>query len=198
MKDIQKENEHKELEVLDKTAYSKFLILLYPDTTSYSYDEVLAYLKSYKKWAYIKHIPESTEKKEHVHFVLVLPDKTTFNSLSKKTGIPKQFIQAIDNLRSVNRYLTHLGYDDKIQYSKDDVIVSQGYKRQFNKCYDDLESDDIIMSKIRGKIYELCTIYTKPCDVEFELITYVEEENYDRLYKKYYTTFKSIILDRLS
>ena len=195
MKDLQRENENKELEVIDKTSYSKFLILLYPDTTSYNYDEVLAYLKSYKKWAYIKHIPEESEKKEHVHFVLVLPDKTTFNSLSKKSGVPKQFIQAIDNLRSVNRYLTHTGYDDKIQYSKDDVIVSSGYKRQFNKCYDDLESDDIIINKIRFKILDLCSLYHKTCDIEFELIKYVEEENYDRLFKKYYTTFKSIIAD---
>lgn len=198
MKDIQKEDINKELEVIDKTSYNKFLILLYPDTKSYDYDEVLAYLKSYKKWAYIKHVPESNEKKEHVHFVLVLPDKTTFNSLSSKSGVPKQFIQSIDNLRSVNRYLTHLGYDDKIQYSKDDVIVSDGYKRQFNKCYDDLETDDIIINKIRFKIMELCSIYKKSCDVEFELIKYVEEENYDRLYKKYYNTFKSIIADELT
>lgn len=198
MKDIQVENENRELEVIDKTSYNKFLILLYPDTTSYNCEEVLNYLKSYKKWAYIEHVPESTEKKSHIHFILILPDKTTFNSLSKKSGVPKQFIQAIDNLRTVNRYLIHLGYDDKIQYSKDDVFISDGYKRQFNKSFEDLESDDIIINKIRSKIIDLTTMFNKSSDIEFELIKYVESENYDRIFKKYYMTFKNIILDNLT
>ena len=96
-KDIQKE-EQKELEVIDKTNYRQFMILLYEDTTSYDYEEVINKLTTYNKWAYIKHIPESNEKKEHIHFILILDNKTSISAISKRFGMPNQFIQSIKDL----------------------------------------------------------------------------------------------------
>ena len=131
-KDIQKEDSLKELEVIDKTNYRQFMILLYENTKSYDYEEVINKLTSYKKWAYIKHVPEVEEKKEHVHAIIILENKTSISSISKKLGVPKQFIQSIQDLRQSVRYLIHLGWDDKIQY---DLEISVGAGLPNNKAY---------------------------------------------------------------
>ena len=191
-KDIQKE-EDKELEVIDKTNYRQFMILLYEDTTSYDYNEVIDKLTSYSKWAYIKHVPEDNEKKEHIHFILILDNKTSISAISKRFGMPKQFIQNIKDLRQACRYLVHLGWDDKIQYDLDSVEVSTNFRKDFNKCFDDLETDDIIINKILFKINDLLPNYNSPIDLKLDLVKYVSIENYGTLFKKYYNIFNEYI-----
>lgn len=197
-KDIQKEEENKELEVIDKTNYRQFMILLYEDTTSYDYNEVINNLTTYKKWAYIKHIPETSEKKEHIHFILVLDNKTSISAISKRFGMPKQFIQSIKDLRQSCRYLVHLGWDDKIQYDLDSVVVSENFKKDFNKCFDDIETDEVIINKITFKINELLPYFNNAIDLKLELIKYVSIENYGTLFKKYYNIFNELISSKYS
>lgn len=57
------------LEVIPKK-YRCFTFVAYEDATNYNFDNVLFNLKTYKYWAYIKHIPESNEKKNI--FILLL------------------------------------------------------------------------------------------------------------------------------
>ena len=192
-KDIQKEQENKELEVIDKTNYRQFMILLYEDTTSYDYEEVINKITTYKKWAYIKHVPESNEKKEHIHCILILDNKTSISSISKKLGVPKQFIQSINDLRQSVRYLIHLGWDDKIQYDLESVQLSDNFKKEFNKCFDDIETDEVIINKITFKINELLPYFNNAIDLKLELIKYISVENYGTLFKKYYNIFNELI-----
>ena len=52
----------KTIESLEETKpkmFRHFFILLYEDSTSYNFKEVIQIIKSQKKYAYIKHIPES-------------------------------------------------------------------------------------------------------------------------------------------
>ena len=193
IKDLQEEQENKELEFVDKTTYTKFLILLYEKTTTYDFDEVICRLKSYRNWAYIKHVPESIEKKEHIHFALYLEDSTTINSLSKKTGVPAQFIQPITSPRRVNRYLTHIDYEDKIHYELDQVVVSTAYQRKFNICYDDLYSDDEIVNMIMFKIKELTTEYRSPAIIKLNLASWCYDKGFIKIYKLFYNDFVDYI-----
>lgn len=195
-KDIQKEDSLKELEVIDKTNYRQFMILLYEDTISYDYEEVINKLTSYKKWAYIKHVPEVEEKKEHVHAIIILDNKTSISSISKKLGVPKQFIQSIQDLRQSVRYLIHLGWDDKIQYDIESVQVSDSFKKDFNKCFDDKENEEVIINKIIEKINELKPYYRNSIDLKIELMRYLAIEGYSTTYKKYYQTFNEYILSK--
>lgn len=192
-KDIQKEDSLKELEVIDKTNYRQFMILLYEDTTSYNYDEVINKLTTYKKYAYIKHVPEIEEKKEHIHAIIVLENKTSISSISKKLGVPKQFIQSINDIRQSCRYLIHLGWEDKVQYDLDSVTVSDSFKKEFNKYFDDIETEEVIINKIILKINELKPFYKQSIDLKMELLRYVATENYSTLYKKYYQLFNEYI-----
>ena len=59
------------LEVIPKK-YRCFTFVCYEDSTIYNFKDVLANLKTYKNWAYIKHLPESNEKKTHYHFIIKL------------------------------------------------------------------------------------------------------------------------------
>lgn len=195
-KDIQKEDSLKELEVIDKTNYRQFMILLYEDTTSYDYEEVINKLTSYKKWAYIKHVPEIEEKKEHVHAIIILENKTSISSISKKLGVPKQFIQSINDLRQSVRYLIHLGWEDKVQYDLESVQVSDSFKKEFNKCFDDKENEEVVINKIIEKINELKPYYKNSIDLKIELMRYLAIEGYSTVYKKYYQTFNEYILSK--
>ena len=54
-------------EQIKQDRFRNFNVLLYKDTTSYKYDDVIFKLNEYKYYAYIEHKPESDEKKEHTH-----------------------------------------------------------------------------------------------------------------------------------
>lgn len=88
-------------EEIDEKRYRNFMILLYEDTASYVFNDVLFDLKgSFKNYAYIKHLPEENEKKEHYHFILALDNPRTITSLSKRVGVPENFIQPVKSLRA--------------------------------------------------------------------------------------------------
>lgn len=197
IKDLQHEDELKELEVIDKTTYTKFMILLYEKTNSYDFDEVMCRLKSFRNWAYIKHLPESDEKKEHYHAVIYLDDSTTINSLSKKLGIPAQFIQHIEFPRRANRYLTHIDYEDKIHYELSDVVISKNYERKFNLCYDDLYTDEEIVNMIMFHIKDLISEYKSPSIIKLNLASWCYEKGFIRIYKLFYNDFVDYIKELL-
>ena len=56
-----------DLEVIPKK-YRCFTFVAYSDSSSYDFDTILFNLKSYKYWAYIKHMPEVDEKKRTLSF----------------------------------------------------------------------------------------------------------------------------------
>lgn len=177
--------------------YRIYFIELYKETKSYNFNDVLRNLKGYKKWAYITHNQDTKEdgslKKEHVHFLLHLDNASTIKALSKKTGVPEQFLQNVRNERSVVRYLTHIDDEDKFQYNIEDIKSSRMFQRYVSKCFDDLETEDVILSNIFSYIDSLLIdthVYSK---ILYCLLQYINLNCYDTIYKRYRYEFQDYI-----
>lgn len=169
--------------------YRHWIIVLYEDTTSYNFNEVLKLIKSHKYYAYIKHLPEAEEKKEHYHVILSFDNATKQETLSKKLGVPIYHIQPIKNLRSVCRYLIHLDDEDKTQYEIGSVVVSKNFERKFYKSFDDQENEEDIMNNIYKFIDNLKQANNNYYENTRLLIMYVNAHCYDTLYKRYRPEF---------
>lgn len=179
-------------EEIDEKRYRHFMILLYDDTTSYNYDDVLFDLKgSFKNYAYIKHKPEKEEKKEHTHFILSIDNARTIESISKRLGVPSNHIQSIKSLRASCRYLIHLDNEDKTKYELTDVVVSPSFSRKFFSSFDDLRTEEDIIDDIYLYIDSLSHIDYK--DAIKSLIKFVNSQSYDTIYKRYRPEFQDYL-----
>lgn len=189
-------NEFEELEDIEDTGLNKarnFFILLYPDSSSYNYKEVIRILTGYKKWAYIEHDPEDDEKKKHTHFFIQFDNPRSLTGLSKETGIPERFLKVPRSVRSVNRYLVHIDDKDKIQYPLCAVNVSKMWERNFSKCFDDLETEEEIIIKIYNFIDSL--VLSQPTYVQCikTLMLWTYKMCYDTIYRKYRNEFDNYL-----
>ena len=172
-------------EEVEEKRYRNFMLLLYPEWRDFA--DILQDIKgSFKRYAYIKHIPEEEEKKEHLHLILSLDNPRTIESLSKRVGIPKNLIQSIKGLRGSCRYLVHMDNEDKYQYELDQVIVSNAFKDTFYKSFDDLLSEDEMLNNIFSFIDD----YKKLDRVllEVELVKYVNANGFSTIFKRYYNS----------
>lgn len=172
-------------EEIEEKRYRHFMILLYPEWGSYN--EILQDIKgSFKNYAYIKHMPEEDEKKEHVHLILSLDNPRTEESLAKRLEIDKRFIQHIKSLRGSCRYLIHMDNEEKYQYNLEQVIVSKSFKSTYYRSFDDLLSDEEILDNI----YVFIDSYKdmNPIKLEVELSKFVCANAYERVFKRYYNT----------
>lgn len=172
-------------EEIEEKRYRHFMILLYPEWGSY--EEILQDIKgSFKNYAYIKHIPEEEEKKEHVHLILSLDNPRTEESLAKRLEIDKRFVQHIKSLRGSCRYLVHMDNEDKYQYNLDQVIVSNSFRTTYFKSFDDLLSDEEILDNIYTFVNDYKDM--NPIKLEVELSKFVCANAYERVFKRYYNT----------
>lgn len=177
------------LEEIEGHKYRNFMILLYEDSYSYNFKDVLRLIKSTKKYAFIKHFPEANEKKEHFHVVIRLDNSTKVETLARKLGIGDNYIRVVKNLRSSLRYLIHKDDEDKFQYNKDQVIVSKLFERQFNKSFDDIEDEPTIITNIYNFIDSIKESSLDYFLQQKSLIQYVNINCYDTIYKRYRTEF---------
>lgn len=178
-----------ELEEKQSKKFRHWTILLYEDSKSYIFKDVLRIIKSNKKYAYIKHFPESNEKKEHFHVLISLENATKKSTLAKKLGIGENYIDEVKNLRSMCRYLIHKDDDDKYQYPLDNVIVSPLFERQFKKSFDDIEDEPTIITNIYNFIDSIKESSLNYFLQQKSLIQYVNLNCYDTIYKRYRTEF---------
>lgn len=185
-----------ELEELEHR-FRLYTFVLYKDTTTYNYDYALNLLKSMGEWAMIEHKPEKDEKKEHVHFILRMKNAKKKDIISELTGIPVYHFKNVKSERMMLRYLIHLDDKNKIQYDFHLVETSKNYWRTFRKALDDLESEEEIIRNI----YEFINTKVKSCDkryqILYELITYVNDNCYDSIYKRYRPEFNLYLNDLL-
>ena len=165
-----------------------FLMILYPDTKSYNYNDVIAYIRSLKYYAFIKHEPESDEKKVHTHVLLYFENSSTIDRLSKLTNVPIQHIKFCKSFRQSCRYLTHIDWQDKIQYDISDVIVSRGLQRRFLQQYEDIKTEEEIINDIYNYIDALKDISDYKLKLK-SLIVFVNSNCYDTIYKRSRTEF---------
>lgn len=176
-------------EVIDKR-YRHFMILLYPEWDNFN--DILSDLKgSFKNYAFIKHIPETDEKKEHIHFILSLDNPRTIKSLSDRVEVPINLIQNIKSLRGACRYLVHKDDEDKYQYDLSQVIVSNSFRSTYFKSFDDLLSDEEILDNIYTFILENKKM--ECIELEVNLTKYVCANAWDRVFKRYYNTISKLI-----
>ncbi len=177
-------------EEIEEKRYRHFMILLYPEDSYFK--EVLQDLKgSFKNYAYIRHIPEDDEKKEHVHLILSLDNPRTEESLAKRLGIDKRFVGHIKSLRGSCRYLVHMDNEEKYQYNLDQVIVSKSFKSTYFKSFDDLLSDEEILDSMYDFINE--NRASNPVTIEISLSKFVCSNSYEKVFKRYYNTIVKYI-----
>lgn len=170
--------------------FRAWTLILYPDSESYDFESVMTIIRSYKDYAFIKHESDEEFKKDHYHVNIYLENATFRSTLLKKLGIPEDysFINRIDHIRSMNRYLTHIDFPERVQYDLSLCSVSYHYWKKFKKCYDDLETENEIINKIYYKIDELA-INCKYSILLRELLIWVSSECYENIYKKYRLEF---------
>lgn len=177
-------------EVIDKR-YRHFMILLYPEWDTYK-DIIQDIIGSFKNYAYITHEPEDDEKKKHTHLILSLDNPRTIQNLSKRLEVPENLIKNCKSMRGACRYLTHIDNEDKKQYELTEVRVSNSFKGTFFKSFDDLETDEQILTNI----YDYINIYKKEyvgVKLEVKLSMYVCTCGYERVFKRYYNTISKLI-----
>lgn len=174
-----------------------WFILLYKDTKSYNYKDILFNLKGFKNWAYIEHKKEQKEKKDHIHFILKLDNACTKSAITKKTGIPSNFIEVGKNERALCRYLIHADDEDKIQYDISKVKISRSYERFYKKQLEDKETEDEIISNIYSQIDRLLVLGLPYIKIQPMLIQWLNANCYDTIYKRYRQEFNSYLTMQL-
>lgn len=174
-------------EIIDDRRYRNFMVLFYRESIHYNFDDVIFNLKGFKYYAYIKHLPESDEKEPHYHAFIRLDSATTEERLAKRLGVPKYDVQYVKNIRSANRYLTHIDYPEKIQYNQNDVVVSSLWRRQFNKCFQDIKSEEEVIQDIYFWIDNVH--FDTYIEKLKNLIMFINFNCYDTIYKRYRLEF---------
>lgn len=177
-------------EEIEEKRYRNFMILLYPED-DYFKDTLEDIKGSFKKYAYIKHIAEEEEKKEHVHLILSLDNPRSENSLAKRLEIPKRLVKRIKSLRGSCRYLVHKDNEDKLQYNLEQVIISNAFKSTYFKSFDDLLSDDEILDNIYGFIDDYKEL--NPIELEMALTKYVCNNAFESVFRRYYNSITKYI-----
>lgn len=175
-------------EQIKQDRFRNFNVLLYPDTTSYNYNDVIFKLNEYKFYAWIEHKPETDEKKEHTHLFIHLDNACTKSAIANNLGIPQNFVQETKNVRSSCRYLTHIDYPDKIQYDYNDVHISTMFERKFKKNFEDLETEEQIINNIFEFIDNLHYDYNYYYAMRV-LIQWINLNVYDTIFKRYRDEF---------
>lgn len=177
-------NQQRLEEAIKQDRFRNFNVLLYPETTSYNYSDVIFKLNEFKYYAWIEHTPESDEKKKHTHVFIHLDNACTVSAVANNLGIPSNFVEPTKSVRSSCRYLTHIDYPDKIQYDYNDVNISTMFERKFKKNFEDLETEEQIINNIFEFIDNLHFDYNYNYAMRV-LIQWVNLNVYDTIFKRY-------------
>lgn len=177
--------------------YRIFSIILYEESDSYDIKNVMFNIKSNKYYAYILHNKDKDNKgqfkKPHYHIIIRLDNASTIDALSRKLGVPSNFIQNIQNERSYIRYLIHFDDAEKYQYELREICFSRYYQRKIMKAFEDLETEEDIIIKIYNKIDELNDLKIDKRESTFLLIQYINVNCYDTIYKRYRQEFLNLL-----
>ena len=109
-----------------------FLGVLYPDSTSYVFDDVLVRLRdTFAELAYITHdmdVDENGElKKAHVHWCGKKSSSAPISTIANSLGIEVNAIEFCKSWKYSLRYLIHADNPEKYQYTPDKVTANFPY-----------------------------------------------------------------------
>lgn len=97
--------------------------------------------KQFKRWFYIRHIPDSEEGKDHIHVMVMYGGSCRIKTAASLLGIPENMVQPCHNHNSYGRYLIHKDDPDKHQYSISDVKTN--FPGLYKSMLQDSANDDI-------------------------------------------------------
>lgn len=136
-----------EKKIKDKSLRS-FAMILYPDSTTYDCETLLADVVSNYEYAWIKHDKDVDEdgvlKKEHIHILV------SFNSPRKLSWILSRFKQThVENISSnaaYLRYMIHSDLDDSTKYIYPDseLHMSSKFKSIYEKEVKEINLIDLV------------------------------------------------------
>lgn len=130
------------------TVFNGFGLLLYPDNKQHEKAcDMLMRLSPVWGWKWFlilhdKDVMDGSEadeegmeaaetgsnlKKPHWHVVVVSGERKSPGTIANQLGIDKRFVQGLSSIRGMLRYLTHVDYPNKFQYSPDEVICNDDY-----------------------------------------------------------------------
>ena len=180
-----------------KDRYRLFSIILYEDSDSYDFKNVLFNIRANKYYAYILHNKDKDNngqfKKSHYHIIIKLDNASTIEALAKKLGLASNYIQNIRNERAYIRYLIHFDDADKHQYDLQEIKCSRLYNRKVMKSFEDAETEEQILCNINNFINNLKGKGVSNEDALFLLIQYVNSNCYDTIYKRYRYEFQNML-----
>ena len=99
--------------------------------------------KNYTEYAYIKHLPEQDEKKEHYHVVVRFKNYRWNTALAEELDIEINMFEKVRGLDNALLYLVHAREEEKIQYDVSDVQGVFGKRLQRLIASDGKDSTDI-------------------------------------------------------
>lgn len=105
----------------------KYLGVLYPDSESYSCDEVIEELKkTFPQFAMILHDKDCDEngelKKPHIHWVGRFRAPRSLDAVADEIGVPSNMIERCRSFDAAIRYLIHADNPEKYHYPIDSVF----------------------------------------------------------------------------
>lgn len=153
------------------TTYNGFGLLLYPDNPVHEKAREmiirLAPLWGWK-WFMIKHDRDALDgsetdeedmaasdtapnlKKAHWHAVIISGDKKSPGTIAIQLGIEKRFVQGLNSIRGMLRYLVHVDYPEKYQYDSSEVMTNDNYSTYLDTLSIGRTFDDQL-----GELYQL-------------------------------------------
>ena len=136
-----------EKKIKDKSLRS-FAMILYPDSSTYDCETLLADVISNYEFAWIKHDKDVDEdgvlKKEHIHILV------SFSSPRKLSWILSRFkqthVESISSISSYLRYMTHSDLEDstKYIYPDSDLHMSSKFKSIYEKEVKEINLIDLV------------------------------------------------------
>lgn len=132
--------------------YRVYTGVLYPDSETYNYLNILKYIEQFKEYAYITHDSDVDDdgviKKVHIHYVIRLPTPRSIQSISKELHLPLESVQIGKNFKSLIRYLIHLDNDEKTAYTADKIITNIDVSRYLQTDTDELTQAETLLNYI--------------------------------------------------
>lgn len=169
--------------------YYTFAMVLYKDSTSYDYEKIINYIeKNFKYYAYIEHLPEKDQTKEHTHMLVHFDNKRYASGVAKELNLPVNYIQNA-NLIPYLRYLIHFDDEDKIQYNVNEVHGPLSCKL-IDILNRNKQTETEQVATLMSFIFEFDGWLTLT-----ELSQFVLRSNCYSAFRRNYSFFKDLILD---
>lgn len=131
-----------------KTKQAKeFILLMYRKPTL---EEISSY--GVVEYAFIKHDldvnEDGTIKKEHYHLYIKCGARRTLNSVSMHFGVAENLVEYCSSQFASIRYMTHIDYDDKWQYSQTSITTNIDLTPIFQMKINDTQFISDLINKI--------------------------------------------------